>query len=165
MRNDLRLGNLGEDPKSPYYEKRKYPEPTMCTGCSLVYQKGRWSNGALPNTSAGKVNKALCPACHRIEDREPGGLIYLSGSYIQDKQKLQEILNVVKNQERNAKQKRPLLRVMWVNHRPEQVEVATTNVNLAQRIGKAIHDAHSGELNIKFSEGSRFARVYWKRDQ
>jgi len=163
MRNDLRLGNLGEDPKSAYYEKRKYPEPTVCSGCSLVYLKGRWSNGA-PSENAGKVNKALCPACHRIEDKEPGGLIYLSGSYIRDKQKLQEILNVVKNQEKNAREKRPLLRVMWINHQTDQVEVATTNVHLAQRIGKAIHDAHSGELQIKFSEGSRFARVYWVRD-
>lgn len=158
-----RQGNLGEDPKSPYYEKRKYPEPTVCPRCRLVYHKGRWSV-ANPQVPANDVNRELCPACRRIEDREPGGLVHLSGGYLRDKHKLSEILNVVKNQEKQAREDRPLQRVMWVNRKEEQVEIATTNVHLAQRIGKAIHSAHSGELEIKYTEGARFARVYWRRD-
>lgn len=163
MKGELRQGNLGEDTKSAYYEKRKYPEPTVCSHCRLVYHKGRWNNSELEKLN-GNAHQALCPACHRIEDREPGGLVYLSGGYLQDKQKLSEILNVVKNQEKQARIQRPLLRVMWINRGEEEIEIATTNIHLAQRLGKAIHDAHSGKLEIKYTEGTRFARVYWNRD-
>ena len=67
MKGEFRQGNLGEDPKSAYYEKKKYPEPTICSRCNLVYQKGRWSVEEAPSMN-GKVHQALCPACHRIQD-------------------------------------------------------------------------------------------------
>ncbi len=164
MRGDLRQGNLGDDSKSPYHEKRKYPEPTICTNCALVYHKGRWSQADPDTPPAGDPHRERCPACRRISDGEPGGLVFLSGGYLRDKHKLSEILNVVKNQEQQARADRPLQRVMWVERGDGEVEIATTNVHLAQRIGKAVHNAHSGDLEIKYADGSRFARVYWKRD-
>jgi len=163
MPGDLRQGNLGEDTKSPYYEKRKYPEPTLCNQCALIYHKGRWqANTVAP--AGDTAYRALCPACHRMKDREPGGLVYLSGSYLNDSQKLDEIINVVKNQEKLAQTQRPLLRIMWIERHSNEVEIATTNVHLAQRLGKAVHSAHAGDLEIKYAPGTRFARIYWKRD-
>lgn len=165
MKADLRQGNLGQEAKSPYYEKRKYPEPTLCDHCNLIYHKGRWQANTKESVIADKnLNHALCPACHRIKDREPGGLVYLGGSYLNDAQKLDEIINVVKNQEKLAQMHRPLLRIMWIERNSDGVEIATTNIHLAQRLGKAIHSAHAGTLDIKYTPGTRFARIYWKRD-
>lgn len=160
MRRETRREILSEDTGSPYYELRKYPEPTVCSGCRLVYHKGHWTNNMAAPAGA---NKELCPACRRIHDRNPGGVVYLDGSYLRSHQ--EEILNVAKNQEKLAREQRPLQRIMWIKPNGGSLEIATTNFHLARRIGEAIHHAHKGELDIKYSDGDRFARVYWKRDE
>lgn len=158
-------GQLGEDTKSPYYEKRKYPEPTICPNCKLIYHKGHWTanTGETPNIASQKsINKELCPACRRIADRLPGGVIHLSGGYLTENGG--EVLNIVRNQEKQAKAQRPLQRIMWTKKDRETIEIATTNFHLARRIGQAIHNAHGGQLDIKYSQGDRFVRVYWSRE-
>ncbi len=159
MRNTTRREILAEDPGSPYYELRKYPEPTVCSECGLVYHKGRWTNSS---EVPAKANRELCPACKRIQDRNPGGVVYLNGSYLQTHR--EEILNTAKNQEKLARESRPLQRIMWIKPNENGLEIATTNVHLARRIGEAVHQAHKGNLDIKYSEGNRFARIYWHRD-
>ena len=158
-------GQLGEDTKSPYYERRKYPEPTICPSCQLVYHKGHWTTNTLEarNTESRKsINKELCPACRRISDRLPGGVLYLSGRYLAANG--HEIMNIARNQEKQARVSRPLQRIMWMKRNGETLEIATTNFHLARRIGQAIHSAHDGTLDIKYSEGDRFVRVYWSRE-
>lgn len=149
----------GENPNSPYYEKRKYSEPTVCSDCGLVYHKGHWANSqiASPNSS-----KEKCPACRRVADRNPGGVVILRGKYLNAHKS--EILNVAKNQEKLAKEHRPLQRIMWTKNNLDALEIAVTNFHLARRIGEAIHHAHKGEFEVKYSEGDRFARVYWRRE-
>ncbi len=156
----VRREMLSEDTGSPYYELRKYPEPTVCSGCSLIYHKGHWTNGL---SLAGAVNRELCPACKRIQDRNPGGVVYLEGSYLQAHQ--EELLKIIKNQEALAREHRPLQRIMWIKpNGTAGLEIATTNLHLARRIGETLHRAHKGQLDIKYSAGDRFARVYWRRD-
>jgi hypothetical protein len=149
----------GYNPGSAYYEMRKYPEPTVCHSCGLVYQKGHWANSrsALPN-----ANQEKCPACRRVDERNPGGIVFLSGNYLFAHSA--EILNVAKNQEKLAREHRPLQRIMWTKNDSDALEIAVTNFHLARRIGEAVHHAHKGELEVKYSEGDRFARVYWKRE-
>ncbi len=159
MRNITRREILAEDTGSPYYELRSYPEPTVCSGCGLVYHKGRWTHNA---EAPAQANRELCPACKRIQDRNPGGVVYLDGSYLQAH--CDEIVNIAKNQEKIAREQRPLQRIMWMKPNGDGLEIATTNVHLARRIGEAIYQAHKGNLDIKYSEGDRFARVYWRRD-
>lgn len=151
---------ISEDTGSPYYELRKYPEPTICSQCQLVYHKGHWTNGS--SVPAG-AHRELCPACRRIQDRNPGGVVYLGGSYLERHQ--QELLQIVKKQEALARENRPLQRIMWIKPNGDAgLEVATTNLHLARRIGEALHHAHKGQLEIKYSDGDRFARVYWSRE-
>lgn len=159
MRKTTRREILAQDTGSPYYELRKYPEPTVCSGCGLVYHKGHWTNS---HTVPAGANRELCPACRRIQDRNPGGVVYLNGSYLQTHR--DEILNTAKNQERLAREHRPLQRIMWIKPNDQGLEIATTDVHLARRIGEAIYQAHKGTLDIKYSEGDQFARVYWHRD-
>ncbi len=154
-----RRGNVGHESKNPYNERRKYPEPTVCPECGLLYSAGKWtSTDDLP----AKANSELCPACRRTKDRYPGGIVHLDGDYLREKE--DEILNIVKNQEEEAKSQRPLQRIMWVEKDDEGIEIAVTNEHLARGIGKAVSDAQGGELSIKQSEGDKFVRVYWARD-
>jgi len=156
-----RRSDIGQERKSPYSERRKFPEPTVCPRCGLVYREGRWHRpeGELPRGA----NEELCPACRREVDRQPGGMVYLSGRYLGEKE--EEIMNIVRNQEEQAKENRPLQRIMWVEKGDEGLEIATTNQNLARRIGRAVSSAHAGNLTIKQTTGERFVRVYWEREE
>lgn len=154
-----RQGNVGQESKNPYNERRKYPEPTTCPDCGLIYSEGRWHEA---DEQPANANEELCPACRRLVDRYPGGVVYLSGSYLEEKG--QEVLNIVKNQEKQARAQRPLQRIMWIEKEDSQIEIATTNEHLARRIGKSINSAHGGDLLIKQAEGAKFVRVYWERE-
>lgn len=156
-----RRSDIGQHRKSPYSELRKFPEPTVCSRCGLVYSEGRWQN---PENEPPKgANQELCPACRRQVDRAPGGLVYLSGRYLREKER--EIMNIVRNQEEQARAKRPLQRIMWVEKRDDGIEIATTNQHLARRIGRAVNSAHAGDFSIKQATGENFVRVYWEREE
>lgn len=75
-----------------------------------------------------------------------------------------EILNIARNQAAVAASRRPLQRIMWVEEREKQVEMALTSSHLALRIGKAIKSACKGDLLIKRGEEDPLVRVYWSRE-
>jgi len=153
--------DVGQERKSPYSEQRKFPEPTVCPRCGLVYSGARWHD---PEDEYPKgANKELCPACRREVDRYPGGMVYLSGRYLREKE--EEIMNIVRNQEEQARARRPLQRIMWVEKKDNGIEIATTNQHLARRIGRAVNSAHAGNFTIKQRSGENFVRVYWEREE
>lgn len=154
-----RRGSVGRETDNPYYEGRKYPEPTVCERCGLVYKEGRWQTGIEAPPDA---HRALCPACRREQDRYPGGLLYLKGGYLQKKRG--EILNLIRNQEEEAQMSRPLQRILWIREVDEGLEVATTSPHLAMRLGRAVHAAHKGELQIQPLEGEHMVRLFWSRE-
>lgn len=155
-----RRGDIGHESKNPYYEGKKYKEPTFCPNCGLVYREGRWINDSIPPEK--DAHEALCPACRRKRDRNPEGLVYLSGNYFEEHKK--EILQLVKNGEQKAKDARPLQQLMWAEEEENSMELAMTNEHLARRIGKSIARAHDGNLDIKSGQNERLVRVYWSRE-
>ncbi|HDC92586.1 MAG TPA: ATPase [Candidatus Acetothermia bacterium] len=155
-----RRGIVGHETDNPYYEGKKYPEPTVCERCGLFYRDGHWQHP--PEDLPRDAHRALCPACRREHDRYPGGLLYLGGSYLAEKR--DEILNLVRNQEEEARRQRPLQRVLWIKDEGDEVEIATTTPHLAMRIGRAIHSAHKGDLEIKPLEDEYMVRLFWRRD-
>jgi len=154
-------GRIGGKSTNPYHEDRKFPEPTICPTCQLVYRNGRWQEGALESEES-SPNSSHCPACRREIDRLPAGLLYLRGSYL-DKHR-EEILNIAKNQASFAASHRPLQRIMWIREDSGTVEIATSNSHLASRIGKAIESACKGELTVKHGDAAQLVRLYWTRD-
>lgn len=156
-RRDLK--NL--DKGNPYFEYRKYPEPTECKICGLVYLNGRWTVKTLEK---GITNKEVCPACRIIKDRNPLGVCVLEGNFLRDEKNKIEIKNIIKNIEKNVREKRPLQRIMEIKEEDGKIEITTTYDHLARRIGESIYKAYKGELVLKYQEGERFARVFWKRD-
>lgn len=153
-------GNVGHESKNPYYEGENYKEPTYCPECDLIYREGRWKNGSLEKKS-NKANEALCPACRREREKVPEGLVHLKGDYLEEHR--QEILNIAQNRESQAQQTRPLQRIMWIKKDEKSIEIATTSEHLARRIGKAVKNAHDGELKINSGKDERLTRIYWRR--
>ncbi len=160
MRQGERRGGVGQQSINPYFEGAKYPEPTVCPRCGLMYQTGRWQVAEISPTKP--VHQHVCPACRRAIDRYPAGWVYLSGSYMVDHR--EEILSIARNQESAAAASRPLQRILWIEQKAERVEIATTNRHLAERIGKAIEGACKGTLQVKRAPNAPLARVYWERD-
>jgi 3-dehydroquinate dehydratase len=76
----------------------------------------------------------------------------------------EEILNLVRNETKKADSINPLERIITMESDEEGMEITTTNEKLAQRIGRAIHKAYSGDLEYKWSEDNRLVRVNWHRD-
>jgi len=161
MAEGEKRGRIGGRSSNPYYENRKFPEPTVCPRCGLVYRNGRWQqDGASPEAGA-HAQSSHCPACRRDMDRLPAGLLFLAGEYLE--QHREEILGIAKNQAAAAATQRPLQRIMWIDDGRDATEVATTNGHLAMRIGKAIASACKGTLTIKHAEDTELVRVYWER--
>jgi len=154
-------GRLGGKSSNPYHEGKKYPEPTQCPQCQLIYHNGRWQHGDLSETAQHKIHASHCPACRRELDRLPSGLLLLQGSYFEKHR--DEILNIAKNQSEAAAAHRPLQRIMWIEQDGNATEIATTDSHLATRIGKAIEGACKGELTIKHASDAQLVRVYWER--
>ena len=155
-------GRIGGKSPNPYHEDKKYSEPTECPRCHLVYRNGRWQQGdEIPTPK--EVHSSHCPACRREIDRLPSGLLYLSGTYLD--QHREEILNIASNQSQAAAQQRPLQRIMWIQQGADNTEIATTDSHLAMRIGKAIEAACKGDLVIRHAHETQLVRVYWERSE
>jgi NMD protein affecting ribosome stability and mRNA decay len=142
----------------PYKEREKWPEPTVCTQCGAVFTGGRWTWQEAPE----KANKALCPACQRIRDKLPAGTIELTGKFLSTHK--QEIMNLIKNEEKAEKQAHPMERIMEISEEEGGMTITTTGVHVARRIGEAIHRAYQGEFDFTYGDADKTIQVSWHRD-
>jgi NMD protein affecting ribosome stability and mRNA decay len=156
MRRDKLLKERNHD---PYSEKYKYPENSFCPKCKAIYKEGRW---VWEKQLKNKSREVLCPACRRIEENFPSGILHLKGKYLENH--WEEILNLIKNQEEIEKSEHPLQRIISLEKEGEKATLSTTYPQLARRIGEAIHRAHKGKLKIKYAKEEELIRVYWERD-
>lgn len=73
----------------PYAIHEKLPEPTVCPGCGVAYRRGRWQWADQDRGGA----QHLCPACRRIRDHQPAGVVSLGGPFLAEHGA--EIINLV----------------------------------------------------------------------
>jgi NMD protein affecting ribosome stability and mRNA decay len=151
------LGLQREYVHDTYKSRKKLPEPTVCSRCGAVFHKGRWTWAAKP----ARAHEAVCPACRRIEDNYPAGVIRLSGSFLATHR--EELLNAARHQEAEAKKEHPLCRIIGIEDSKEGVVITTTDMHLPRRIGEALWHAYHGELKLHYAEDARMIRVTWKR--
>jgi hypothetical protein len=103
----------------------------------------------------------LCPACHRINDKAPAGIVVLDGRTVASH--ADELIHLARRQEEAEKAEHPLNRIMDVEVRaPDEIAITTTEVHLAVRIGDAIQRAFKGDLTEKFDDACCFIRVTWQ---
>jgi hypothetical protein len=140
-----------------YKTKGKLREPTVCPECGAVFHKGRWQWLARPRGA----RETLCPACHRLQDKYPGGYLTLSGPF--QKQHGDEILRLARNVERREKKDHPLRRILSLEEQDGNVLITTTTMGMARAIGDAVHHAYKGELCYQYTDEADILRVAWKR--
>lgn len=151
-----RLGLEKEYVHDPYKSLGKLPEPAVCPRCGAVFHKGRWAWAARP----ARAHEETCPACHRIHDNYPAGILTLSGPFLEEHK--EEILNAARNQEEEAKREHPLCRIINIEEKREGIVITTTDTHLPRRIGEALWHAYHGELNLHYGQDPRLIRMSWK---
>jgi len=151
----------------PYLPRGGSRKISVCEGCRAVYMNKRWyADGAveaakLRNPEAAKI---VCPACLKIRDNFPGGIVTLKGEYVLPHKK--ELMKLIKNEEERARGLNPLERVMSVKENGYgSLVISTTNEKLAQRLGRAVKKAFHGEVAYKWSHDNKLVRVDWARDK
>lgn len=148
---------LQEHDHDTYKLRGKLPEPTACSQCGAVFQGGRWIWAEKPSGAGVTV----CPACNRINDKYPAGVVTLSGAFLEAHG--DEIVNLVRNEEEKEKGLHPLHRIMSIDREKGTVVISTTDNHLPRRIGEALRSAYEGELAYQYAEDEKFIRVNWTR--
>ena len=137
----------------PYMARSKPTEPTLCEDCGVVLSSGRWQCAS---------NRQKCPACQRIRDKVPAGILTLSGVFFEEHR--DEIMHLVHNKVDEQKAQHPMKRRMYSEDQSDgSVVVAFTDTHLPRGVGEAIERAYEGNLDIQYTEESGLVRVYWKR--
>jgi NMD protein affecting ribosome stability and mRNA decay len=161
IRNNLR----NEDDPYLLPKGKGLKEPLKCKNCGLVYWNKRWypENEAKRLCGDKKIQGEIkCPACRKKADKVPMGLVTLEGSFLREHS--EEVFNLIRNEEQKVMNHNLLDRIVEINKTRKGIEITTTTERLAQRLGKAVHRAYSGTLRYSFSDGVKFARVNWSRD-
>ncbi len=148
----------------PYIDRHSLQGTTVCKRCGSVYTSGRWYlKGQAPEkaVSNGRRKEITCPACQKVRDRMPGGILKITGDFVRSHQ--EEIMNLIRNETNKAQTVNPLEKIIALGPIANGIEITTTNEKLAQRIGRALHKAYSGHVEYKWSEDTKLARVNWHR--
>ncbi len=141
----------------PYAPTGKLREPAACGTCGLSYRAGRWVRGR----GASQSTRVTCPACRRIADRYPAGIVTLAGAYVRAHR--EEIEHLIRHVEQREQRGHPLKRVMDLRATRSGLTVTTTDAKLARAIGVAVRRAHQGVLEYDWSAVENVIRVDWKR--
>lgn len=142
--------------QDPYRTEKKHPDPTICTECGALFTSGRWSWNDIPE----ETSQALCPACRRIRDNDPAGVIEISGTFSNDHRS--EIMNMIMNIARKEISRFPLERIIAVEGDGDKTVITTTGEHIARRIGTILFNAYEGELDYHCDD-ENVIRVYWQR--
>jgi NMD3 family len=141
----------------PYALRRKLPDPSACTECRAIYRAGRWAWGAPPADAA----EVVCPACKRIADDYPAGVVELRGEYVASHR--EELERLARNIEERERAEHPLKRIASIKTNGDVLEIATTDPKLARGIGTALRRAHRGTLHAPPTSRENLVRITWTR--
>ncbi len=151
----------------PYFSKKKglaQAGISVCKKCGAAYHEKRWIHSTeIPDKILARKDKTmvLCPACKKIRDKFAEGYVLIHGKF--SKEHKDEIINLIHNKEEHAMHFNPLDRIIEIKEKEREIEVTTTTENLAQRIGQILEKSYDGEVEYKWSDDVKLARVVWTR--
>jgi hypothetical protein len=154
LRENARKKPLRSD---PYALRGKLADPSSCTECHAIYRAGRWAWGAPPADAA----RVVCPACRRIADGYPAGVVHLSGDYAAAHRV--ELVQLVRHVEERERAEHALKRIIAIREVDTGLEITTTDAKLARGIGTALRRAHDGVLHASATSRENLVRVSWER--
>lgn len=148
----------------PYLAETGLKEPALCQGCEAIYRNKRWQLApdevkAMQNDP--KIQWVTCPACLKIAEHYPEGIVTLSGDYLWRHEA--EIRNILNNEAERVMAKNPIARIMQIETNGESLVIETTEQKLAEHLGRTLNRAHSGDLQVAWSGSPRVCRVNWER--
>lgn len=150
---------LPDDPHhDPYFYRGKQAAPSVCTDCQAVFQHGHWAWAEAPAGAA----DALCPACQRIREQQPGG--YLSMAAALTAREQEELMHLLRNTGHRQSIDHAMERIMDIAAQQEGLLVTTTSPHLAQTLAAAVERAFGGRAEYAFSRGEHLLRVHWQRE-
>jgi len=153
------------DHDDPYTPTTHYEEGTRCPECGAIYHRQHWTldEAIVIRLSIEREQpRVVCPACRKSDVMDPGGIVTLSGGFWHEHR--DEILNLVRNEEKRANGANPHERLIDITEDGGNLVVWTTNEKLAQRLGRALQKAYDGEVEYKWSGDNKLVRVNWSRD-
>lgn len=150
----------------PYIPRKSASAVGACPKCHAIRRYKRWHMNekeyAALTLKSGAVILERCPACRKIADGFPSGVVLLRGAYLSLHR--DEILKLVRNEEKRAAGTNPMERIISITEENGKMEIATTDEKLAQRIGRELRKACRGTVEYKWSEDSKLLRVNWVRE-
>jgi NMD protein affecting ribosome stability and mRNA decay len=150
----------------PYLPEAGLKEPAVCQSCQAIYQQKRWQLDPLLATKLADdpaTHWVTCPACQKIAEHYPEGILTLRGSYLWNHE--QEIHNILINAANRFTARNPLERIIRMQRTAEALIIETTANKLAEQLGRSLQKAHSGELQIDWQGAPVICRVQWERWQ
>ena len=154
--------DAGESYKSTVYpgliSHKKSFESIVCPTCGAIYSGGHWIWG----DSVEDARKVPCPACLRIKDNSPAGILVVSGDFLLSHQK--DILKIIHNVEFRELSNNPLKKI--INYDMDDnatLHVFFTDAHMARATGEALYATYKGELDYHYKEGQYLLRVSWIR--
>lgn len=148
---------IREREHDPYRRRERPPEPLACEDCGAVFRNGRWQ--WIDASSAPRGGP--CPACRRIRDDNPAGLVTLTGEFQAAHQ--EEIRALISHVEAREKAAHALNRIMEATTVDDGLRISTTDMHLARAIGEALRRAYKGEIELRYAKEGSLLRVRWSR--
>jgi NMD protein affecting ribosome stability and mRNA decay len=142
----------------PFGTSERPPEPAACPRCGAVVREGRWVWGSAAHGAAA----VECPACRRIAQDLPDGVVTVSGGFVTAHET--ELRGLVHHVEENEKRNHALARIFGIDAEGTGLVVKTTERRLAESIGRALERAYGGTLEHVEGDKSSPLRVHWQRD-
>ncbi len=149
---------------NPYLSEAGMKEPAICQTCQSVYRQKRWQldpPAASQLADDPATQWVTCPACQKVAERYPEGILTLRGSYLWNHE--QEIRNILDNAVARFSSRNPLERIIRVQRSDDALIIETTANKLAEQLGRSLQKAHSGALQIDWQGTPVVCRVQWER--
>ncbi|MGV3724923.1 MAG: BCAM0308 family protein [Actinomycetota bacterium] len=152
-----------QDYDDPDIPDRHYPDGTVCVRCHAVYRNQHWNRDTARAELAlqAGAQEVVCPGCKIVAERNPRGIVTLSGDYWP--QHKDDILNLIRNEETRGMSVNPLERIIDIREEADALIIETTTEKLAQKIARAIDKAHQGSLVYHWPDNNHLIRVDWER--
>ena len=132
----------------------------VCEKCNAVYYYKSWKHGFVDYKHLNEnknIKFEICPACQMIKDKKFEGKVVFESV---PKEYKEDILRNIKNTGERAYKRDPMDRIIEVKESGGNVEVTTTENQLARNIARQVTSAYKNtKSDISWSKEEGVARV------